>query len=45
MELPSKRSRERPKRRFMNVVKEDMKREEDADDMVRWRRMICCGDP
>ena len=49
LELPGRRSRGRPKRRFMDVVKEDMKlvgvREEDADDRVRWRWMICCGDP
>ena len=36
MELPGKRRRGRPKRRFLNVVKEDMK-EVDA--------MICCGHP
>lgn len=33
----------------MYVVKKDMKlvgvREEDAEDRVRWRRMICCCDP
>ena len=36
-------------RKFMDVVKEDMKsagvREEDAEDRVRWRQMIHCGDP
>ncbi|KAF7647373.1 hypothetical protein LDENG_00173260 [Lucifuga dentata] len=41
--------RGRPKRRFMDVVKEDMKlvgvREEEAEDRVRWRQMIGCGDP
>ncbi|KAF7649500.1 hypothetical protein LDENG_00140040, partial [Lucifuga dentata] len=44
-----KRPRGRPKRRFMDVVKEDMKlvgvREEEAEDRVRWRQMIRCGDP
>ena len=49
LELPARRSRGRPKRRFMNVVKEDMKlvgvREEDAEDRVRWRQMIHRGDP
>ena len=49
LELPGKRPRGRPKRRFMDVVKEDMKvvgvREEDAKDRVRWRQMIRCGDP
>ena len=48
-ELPGRRSRGRPKRRFMDVVKEDMKvvgvREEDAEDRVRWRQLIRCGDP
>ncbi|KAK2875054.1 hypothetical protein Q8A73_024333, partial [Channa argus] len=49
LELPGRRSRGRPKRRFMDVVREDMKlvgvREEDAEDRVRWRHMIRCGDP
>ncbi|KAF7641470.1 hypothetical protein LDENG_00280470 [Lucifuga dentata] len=49
LELPGRRPRGRPKRRFMDAVKEDMKlvdvREEEAEDRVRWRQMICCGDP
>ena len=49
LELPDRRSRRRTKRRFMDSVKEDMKLvgvgEEDAEDGVRWRRMIRCGDP
>ena len=49
LELPDRRPRGRPKRGFMVVVKEDMKlvgtREEDAEDRVRWRWMICCVDP
>ena len=48
LELPGRRPRGRPKRRFMDVVKEDMKvvavREEEAEDRVRWRQMICCDD-
>lgn len=48
-ELPGRRPRGRPRRRFMDVVKEDMKvvgaREEDAEDRVRWRQLIRCGDP
>ena len=48
-ELPGRRPRGRPKRRFMDEVKEDMKlvgvREEDAQDRVRWRQLIRCGDP
>lgn len=42
-ELPGRNSRGRPKRRFTDVVKEDMKvvgvREEDGD-RVRWRQLI-----
>ena len=49
MELPGKRKRGRPKRRFMDVVKEDMAevevKEEDADDSSNWRLKIRCGDP
>ena len=49
LELPGRRSRGRPKRRFMDAVKEDMKivgvRGEDAEDRVRWRRMIHLDDP
>lgn len=46
LELPCRRPRERQNRRFMDVVKEDMKlvgvKEEDAEDRVRSRQMICC---
>ena len=49
MELPGKRKRGRPKRRFMDVVKEDMPEvevtEEDTVDRNNWRRKIRCGDP
>ena len=49
MELPGKRKRGRPKRRFMDVVKEDMAevevKEEDADDRSNWILKIRCGDP
>lgn len=49
LELPGKRPRAKPKWRFMDVEKEDMKlvrvREEDTEDRVRWRQIICCGDP
>ena len=48
MELPGRRKRGRPKRRFMDVVKEDMLvvdvTEEDAEDRERWKQMIRCGD-
>ena len=49
MELPGNMKRGRPKRRFMNVVKEDMAEvevtEEDTEDRNNWRRKIRCGDP
>ena len=49
MELPGKRKRGRPKRRFMDVVKEDMAEvevtEEDTVDRINWRKKIRCGDP
>ena len=48
MELPGKRKRRRPKRRFMGVVKEDMAEvevtEEETVDRNNWRRKIRCGD-
>ncbi|KAK3522167.1 hypothetical protein QTP70_026987, partial [Hemibagrus guttatus] len=53
MELPGRRQRGRPKRRYMDGINEDMKlvgaRVEDAEDRDRWREMIrcfinpCCG--
>ena len=46
---PGKRRRGRPKRRFLDVVKEDMKevgvKEMDIEDRKMWRMMICCGHP
>ena len=49
MELPGKKKWGRPKRRFMDVVKEDMAgvevTEEDAEDRSNWRWKIRCGDP
>ena len=49
MELPGKRKRGRPKRRFMDVVKEDMAEvevtEEDTVDRRNWRKKIRCGEP
>ena len=49
MELPGKRTRRRPKRRFMDVVKEDMAdvevTQEDTEDRNNWRWKIRCGDP
>ena len=48
-ELPGKRKRGRPKRRFMGAVKEEMAgvegTEEDTEDGNNWRCKIRCGDP
>ena len=47
MELPGKRKRGRPKRKFLDVVKEDIgevgAKETDVEDRTVWRKMICCG--
>ena len=49
MELPGKRKRGRPKRRFLDVVKEDMGkvgvRETDVENRTVWRKIIHCGYP
>ena len=49
MELPGKRRRGRPKRRFLDVVKEDMGevgvKETNVEDRKMWRMMIRCGHP
>ena len=49
MELPGKRRRGRPKKRFLDVVKEDMvevgAKETDVEDRKIWRMMIRCGHP
>ena len=49
MELPGKRRRRKPKRRFLDVVKEDMEevgaKETDVEDRKMWRMMIRCGHP
>lgn len=43
IELPGRRKRGRPQRRFMGVMREDVQRvgvtEGDAEDKVRWRLM------
>ena len=48
MALPEKRKRGRPKRKYQDLVKEDMAAakvtEEDAMNRDRWRRMIRCVD-
>ena len=47
MGLPGKRRRGRPKRRFLNVMKEDMgkvgARETDVENRKVWRIMIRCS--
>ena len=47
--MPGKRKRGRPKRKFMDVVKEDMAEvkvtEEDTEDRSNWRWKIRCGVP
>ena len=49
MELPGKRRRGRPKRRFLDVIKEDMGevgvKETNVEDSKIWRMMIRCGHP
>lgn len=44
--LPGRRPGRRPKRKFIDLVKEDRKviglSEEDAEDRVSWRQLICC---
>ena len=49
MELPGKRKRGRPRRRFLDGVKEDMEevgaKETDIGDRKMWRMMIRCGHP
>ena len=49
MELPGKSRRGRPKRRFLDAVKEDMQevgvKETDVEDRKMWRMMIRCGHP
>ena len=49
MKLPGKRRRGRPKKRFLDAVKEDMRevsvKETDVEDRKMWRMMIRCGQP
>ena len=49
MELSGKRKRGRPKRRFLDVVKEDRgevgAREKDIENRTLWRNIIRCNNP
>ena len=49
MELPGRRPRGRPKRRFMDAVKKDMQvvrvRVEDTKNRSKWKSVIRCGNP
>ena len=44
-----KRKRGKPERRFLDVVKEDMRevgaKETDVENRMVWRKIICCGYP
>ena len=47
MELPGRRRRGRPRRRFLDMLKEDMEevgaKETDVEDRMAWRKIIRCG--
>ena len=49
MELPGKRKRGRPNRRYMGALVKDMKaagvQEIDTQDRTKWKQSIRCGDP
>ena len=49
MELPGKRKRGKPKRRFLDVVKEDTRedgtKESDVENRMAWRKMKRYGYP
>ena len=49
MAVPGRRKRGRPRRRWMDLVREDMKRvgvrEGDEVNRVKWRLLSRCGDP
>ena len=49
MEFPEKRKKGRPKRRFLDGVKEDMgeagAREKNIENGMLWRNIIRCGNP
>ena len=47
--MPGRRKRRRPRRRWMNLAREDMKRvgakEGDEVARVKWKILLRCGDP
>ena len=49
MAVPGRRKRRRPKRKWMDLLREDMERvgarEGDEVDRVKWRLLSRCGDP
>ena len=49
MAVPGKRKKGRPRRRWMDLVREDMERvgarEGDEIDRMKWRILSRCGDP
>ena len=49
MAVPGRRKRGRPRRRWMNLLREDMERvgarEGDEVDRVKWKILSRCGDP
>ena len=49
MAMPSRRKRGRPRRRWMDLAREDMERvganKGDEIDWVKWRILSCCGNP
>ena len=49
MELPGRRRRGRARRRFLDVVKEDIvevdAKETEVEDRMVWRKITRCGDP
>ena len=48
-DIPGKRTRGRPRRRWSDNTKEDMKKanvnEEEVEDRLRWRTAMRCCDP
>ena len=49
LELPGKRRRKRPKTRFMDMIRENMRvvgvSDRDTANRRNWRLQIRCGDP